>query len=43
VDYVQVLSNPEQMQTMLRYSKGARRVPVIVDGDQIIIGFKGKT
>jgi hypothetical protein len=43
VDYVQVLSDPEQMETMLRYSEGARRVPVIVEGDQVTIGFEGKT
>jgi len=26
---------------MLGYSKGARKVPVIVDGDKVTIGFAG--
>jgi len=28
---------------MLKYSGGARKVPVIVEGDQVTIGFEGKT
>jgi len=28
---------------MLQYSKGARKVPVIVEGEKVIIGFEGKT
>ena len=40
---MQVLSGPEQMNAMLTYSKGERRVPVIVEGDKVTIGFEGKT
>jgi len=29
-------------ETMLQYSKGARKVPVIVEGEKVIIGFEGK-
>jgi len=28
---------------MLQYSKGARKVPVIVEGEKVTIGFEGKT
>ncbi len=33
----------EKMELMLRYSKGARRVPVIVEGDRVTIGYQGGT
>jgi len=26
---------------MVRHSKGKRNVPVIVDGDKVMVGFKG--
>jgi glutaredoxin len=29
------------MEAMLAYSKGQRQVPVIVDGDQVTIGYGG--
>jgi len=29
------------MDEMLVYSKGARKVPVIVDGDKVTIGYAG--
>jgi len=29
------------MDAMLKYSKGARKVPVIVEGDRVSIGFEG--
>jgi len=28
---------------MLEYSKGKRRVPVIVEGETVTIGYQGKT
>jgi len=39
--YLNVKKNAADLQKMLEYSKGARRVPVIVDGDRITIGFGG--
>ena len=38
-----VVKDPEQLDVMLEYSKGSRKVPVIVEGDQVTIGFEGKT
>jgi glutaredoxin len=29
------------LERMLRFSKGSREVPVIVDGDKVTIGFGG--
>ncbi len=29
------------LERMLRYSKGSRDVPVIVDGDKVTIGYGG--
>jgi glutaredoxin 3 len=40
-EYVNVKKNAAQLERMLTYSKGARRVPVIVDGDSVTIGFGG--
>jgi glutaredoxin len=41
VEYVNVKKDEAALERMLRYSKGGRRVPVIVDGDQVTIGFGG--
>jgi glutaredoxin len=38
-----VLENQENLDRMLGLSDGRRRVPVIVDGDQIMIGFNGRS
>ena len=43
VDYCNVIKEPAQMETMLRYSKGVRKVPVIIEGENVTIGFEGKT
>jgi len=40
-EYVNVKKNPAALQRMLGYSDGRRAVPVIVDGDQVTIGFGG--
>lgn len=42
VKYVNVLEDPIQLDEMLKYSNGSRRVPVIVDGRTVTIGFKGR-
>jgi glutaredoxin len=39
--YVNVKKDQTQLDRMLLYTKGQRRVPVIVDGDQVTIGFGG--
>ena len=43
VEYFNVVSEPKQLDTMLKYSKGKRQVPVIVEGKSVIIGFDGGT
>ena len=40
-DYVNVKKNAADLERMLEFSKGRRAVPVIVDGDQVTIGFGG--
>ncbi len=40
--YHDVLSDREQMQEMLVLSKGDRKVPVIVDGGRVTVGYQGK-
>jgi len=41
VEYVNVKKDKAALERMLRYSKGSREVPVIVDGDRVTIGFGG--
>ena len=36
-----VKSDPEKLQDMLKRSGGKRQVPVIVDGDRVTIGYGG--
>ena len=43
VEYCDVRFDDDKMKTMLKYSDGARRVPVIVDQGKVTIGFNGKT
>ena len=31
------------LDTMLKYSKGVRKVPVIVDGDDVTVGWEGNS
>jgi glutaredoxin len=40
-EYINVRQNPPELQRMLKYSKGQRCVPVIVDDDEVIVGFGG--
>jgi glutaredoxin 3 len=42
-EYVNVKKNPAQLAEMLQHSGARRVVPVIVDGDVVIIGFAGGT
>jgi glutaredoxin len=43
VQYFDVKSDADQLKTMLKYSKGVRKVPVIVDQGNVTIGFNGGT
>jgi arsenate reductase-like glutaredoxin family protein len=38
-----VISNPDQLDAMLKHSDGVRKVPVIVEAGEVIIGFDGGT
>ena len=40
-EYVDVKKNAADLARMLTYSGGQRRVPVIVDGTNVTIGFGG--
>ena len=40
-EYVNVKTSAEGMARMLRHTNGRRDVPVIVDGDEVTIGFGG--
>jgi glutaredoxin len=40
-EYINVKKNPADLQRMLAFSHGRRAVPVIVENDQVTIGFGG--
>ena len=40
-EYFDVKKDRKSMDEMLKYSKGQRQVPVIVEGDQVKIGYGG--
>ncbi|HVL67361.1 MAG TPA: UXX-star (seleno)protein family 1 [Vicinamibacterales bacterium] len=40
-EYVDVKKSRAEMERMLQYSGGQRRVPVIVEGARVTIGFGG--
>ncbi len=40
-EYVNVKKNAGELQRMLVFSRGQRRVPVIVEGERVTIGFGG--
>ena len=43
VEYANVKADAEKMKTMLKYSDGIRKVPVIVEQGNVTIGFNGRT
>ncbi len=43
MQYFDVTSDADQLKTMLKYSEGVRKVPVIVDRNNVTIGFNGGT
>jgi hypothetical protein len=38
-----VVTEPRHLETMLEYSNGTRKVPIIVEGETVTIGFEGGT
>ena len=43
VEYFNVVEVVGYLETMLKHSNGTRKVPVIVDGKTVTIGFEGDT
>ena len=43
VDYYNVVTEVRHLETMLAYANGTRKVPVIVEGETVTIGFEGDT
>lgn len=39
--FIDVLENPANLEEMLQLSDGKRRVPVIVSGKEVSVGFNG--
>lgn len=42
-DYVSVISDSGKLDSMLKYSNGVRKIPIIVEKGKVTIGFDGKT
>ena len=43
IEYIDVLASSRNMNAMLKHSAGVRKVPVIVAGGDVTIGFDGQT
>ena len=43
VEYHDVISDSSKLDLMLKHSGGARKVPVIVENNNVTLGFGGKT
>ena len=43
IDYINVIDDPTKLDEMLKYSNGKREVPVILDGDKVILGHNGRS
>ena len=42
VQFISVVDEPQSMAAMLKLSEGQRKVPVIVEGGQVTVGYQGK-
>ena len=42
MEYIDVIKDRKQLKTMLEYSQGTRKVPTIVDGQEVFVGYEGK-
>ncbi len=40
-EYVDVQKDKAGLERMLKYSKGSREVPVIVEDDKVVVGYGG--
>jgi glutaredoxin len=40
-EYFNVKKNPAELDRMLKFSRGKREVPVIVEGNKVTIGYGG--
>ena len=40
-EYYDVKKDSEKLEEMLKYSNGVRKVPVIVKGDEVTVGYGG--
>ncbi len=43
VEYINVIDDPSKLEEMLKHSKGKRKVPVILEGNTVILGHDGKS
>ena len=43
MEYHDVISDSSKLDIMLKLTDGTRKVPVIIEGEDITIGFGGKT
>jgi glutaredoxin len=41
VEYFDVLTSKEQLDRMMKYSRGKRQVPVIVEDEKVSVGYGG--
>jgi hypothetical protein len=42
VVYISLIDDPHAMKKMLAHARGQRKIPVIVDGEEVTVGFKEK-
>jgi arsenate reductase-like glutaredoxin family protein len=42
-EFIDILADPKNLKTMLKHSDGKLRIPVIVTGDRVEMGFRGRT
>ncbi len=43
IEYYDVTKDEKYLEKMLVYSKGERRIPVIIDGTHVTVGYEGRT
>lgn len=41
MDYRDVLADPENLEDMLKLTQGVRKVPVLVEDGQVLLGYGG--
>jgi hypothetical protein len=43
VDYISVIDDPHALEVMLAHTGGIRKIPVIVEGYRVTVGYQGKS